>query len=228
MGTGNGAGSILHMVNTLKNNRPLLKRRSKFKNSKEYFDAYSDASLGAEGELHIKPITEEELQSVRQKTIASNRTWLLVMVVASLLIGIPITFFMTRYFIKARHDNLAYMKQKQELVIEQERLAKEELINKFQNYIVSGGEWLNKKHFYNAAFQYRKAYELNVDNDEATKRLFLTYTQECFNENKQCELAIQTIHQYLQTHPEEKNLAEKMEMCKDVLNDIERSIRAGK
>lgn len=143
------------------------------------------------------------------------------MVIVFLLLFVPVTFFLTRYFIKARHDNLAYMKLKQEFVIEQERLAKEEVIIKYQNYIISGDEWLNKKHFYNAAFQYRKAYELSVDNDEATKRLILTYTQECFDENKQCELAIQTIRQYLQTHPEEKNLAEKMEMCKDILNDLE-------
>ncbi|MCG8697779.1 MAG: hypothetical protein MI922_06975, partial [Bacteroidales bacterium] len=157
----------------------------------------------------IKPITKEELQTVRTKTLASNRKRLRLIIFLFCITFIPILFLGVKALVKMKQRNIAYNIH---LIEQQEQ---ERLIN-YQVYIDKGDYWLNKQQFYNAASCYHKAYQSGINDQEAYKRLIMAYTQECITENRHCKLAVRTILQYFESHPVEKELIEKMELCKAI------------
>ena len=84
--------------------------------------------------------------------------------------------------------------------IDSEVISSKKRVEKFQFYLNDGDAWLSNKHYYNAVFQYRKAYKLYPKNYHAKYRLIMGLAYQCQYELRGCtegkELALQFAEQY--------------------------------
>lgn len=79
-------------------------------------------------------------------------------------------------------------------------------LEKFEFYLSDGDEWLSNKHYYNAVFQYRKAYKLFPNSYRSNYHLVMGLAYQCQHESKGCregkKLALHLAEQY----PDERDV----------------------
>lgn len=194
-----GFGSINHMIVTLRNNKKLLPaKRSFFKNKdystikNEYYNVVGDA-------FNIKEANPEQLLAIRKKIIKKRkreaRTFLFL-----LCIGIPLIVLGLYYSFHNYRFGFPNVKTAQEVSLENND--EEE----YMFFLEDGDAWLQKRNYYNAVFQYKKAVALYPSDFEANYRLALGYSYQCQYDFENCDKGMQLILKLEKEFPENKDI----------------------
>lgn len=199
-----GFGSINHMIVTLRNNKNLLPtKRSLFRPNRyrsiknEYYNAVGEA-------FDIKKSTPEQLQKIRNTIVRkrkkkARRLGLVICIVLPLIcIGVY----------KAFHNfSFGFPKLEQQITkINTEKSKKES----YMFFINNGDEWLSKRNFYNAAFQYKKALQLFPSDFEANYRLALAYSYRCQYDFEDCEIGMKLTRKLEEQFPSNSDIKKIM------------------
>ncbi len=196
-----GEGSIQAMINSLRNNKNLLRKRSIFKKERTFLSTKKEYYKAAQGEFDLKKATKEELKTLREKIIKqrkieNRKSWSIVLAVMISLVLILI--------------NATYKTNKKE--IERIETAKDnyliEHINDYIYYLEEGDKWIEKKNWNNATYRYEQAVKLFPEEYEANYRLALSYGYSCSYKNKNCEKGRRLTNQLLKLYPEDSKLLE--------------------
>jgi len=196
-----GGGSMQHMMNSLRNNKSLLRKRSIFKKERTFLSTKKEYYKAAQGEFDLKKITKEELillraKIIKQRKIENRRSWAIVLVVM-----VPIVLLGIKASYKTDKKNIESIETaKDNYLIEH--------INDYAYYIEEGDKWIEKKNWNNATYRYEQAVKLFPEDYEANYRLALSYSYSCTYQNKNCEKGRTLTHRLLKSHPEEQNLLE--------------------
>lgn len=181
-----GFGSINHMIVTLRNNKKLLPaKRSFFKNRRyaskknEYRNAWGEA-------FNRKKATPEQLLALRTEIIKKRkkeaRGFMLL-----LSIGIPLIVLTLYFTFRNFRFGFPNIKSTQEIAVENHDA------EKYYFYLKDGDSWLEKRNYYNAVFQYKKAVALYPSDFEANYRLVLGYSYQCQYDFENCSQGMQLI-----------------------------------
>jgi len=194
-----GFGSINHMIVTLRNNKKLLPaKRSYFKNrnystiKNEYYNAVGDA-------FNIKNANPEQLLAIRKKIIRKRkkeaRTFFFL-----LCIGIPLIVLGLYFSFHNFRFGFPTVKTAQEVSLENNN--EEE----YMFFLKDGDAWLQKRNYYNAVFQYKKAVALYPSDFEANYRLALGYGYQCQYDFENCDNGMKLILKLEKEFPDNKDI----------------------
>ncbi|MBG43239.1 MAG: hypothetical protein CL530_04655 [Aequorivita sp.] len=194
-----GFGSINHMIVTLRNNKKLLPaKRSYFKNrnystiKNEYYNAVGDA-------FNIKNANPEQLLAIRKKIIRKRkkeaRTFFFL-----LCIGIPLIVLGLYFSFHNFRFGFPTVKTAQEVSLENNN--EEE----YMFFLKDGDAWLQKRNYYNAVFQYKKAVALYPSDFEANYRLALGYSYQCQYDFENCDNGMKLILKLEKEFPDNKDI----------------------
>lgn len=194
-----GFGSINHMIVTLRNNRNLLPtKRSYFKN-RDYSTLKNEYYNAVGGAFNLKKANPEQLLAIRKKIIKKRkkeaRVFLLLLCVCLPLIVLVLYFSFHNF-----RFGFPNVKTAQEISIENND---EE---KYMFYLEDGDTWLQKRNYYNAVFQYKKAVALYPSDFEANYRLALGYSYQCQYDFENCDKGMKLVSILEKEFPEKKEI----------------------
>jgi len=194
--SGGGGGSIQAMINSLRDNKNLIRKRPSFaERRKEYLTSYSQLKISS------KKATKEELMKVKRKIIlqrkVARRKSIIVLSVVIPLIVIAI-FYITDTNSSSINRTTTINNQKQ--------------IKKYNFHIADGDKMIHKKQWNNAIFQYTRAMEVFPKELDAQYRLALAYSYKCKYENESCNTADSLVNRLYNFYPNNKEIKELKEI----------------
>ena len=176
-----GFGSINHMIVTLRNNKRLLPNRRSYFKPNSYQVTKTEYNKAAGATFNIKKATPTQLQKIRasiiQKRKREARNFAIIICVAIPLIGFGL--YMT-------FQNVSFGFPKTE-----ESVTKTNNEEQYMFYIKDGDNWLSKRNYFNAVFQFKKALQLFPSDFEANYRLALAYSYRCQYDFEDCRTGMQ-------------------------------------
>ncbi len=194
-----GEGSMQHMINTLRNNKSMLRRKSMFKKERTFLSTRKEYYRAAKGKVNLKNATKEELLQLRKKIIKRRkveniRAWAIVLVilVPAIILGVDLL-------------------NKEEKIETNETVNEEYLIDNLNEYtylIEEGDKWIAKKNWNNAIYRYEQAVKLFPEELEANYRLALAYSYSCKYTHKNCEIGNALAGKLLKFFPENQDVLE--------------------
>lgn len=179
-----GEGHILAMIQSLRYNRSLLRRKGLYPKEKLFLNTKKESLLASEGKIEVQKVSKEHLLRIRNK-IAKQRkkSNLLLLVIAIFLISI-VSFYGVKFSENQANDIDIFQ-------IEQETKKN----NQYLFYIIDGDAWFGKRKWHNAVFQYKKALELYPKDYDAMLRLTIAYSYQCEEKDKNCDLGKEYLDQ---------------------------------
>lgn len=185
-----GAGiAITAMLNSLKNNKKLLRPKRIFLNQSKINYKFSS------GKIEVSPVSEDQLISISQKHISesrkSKRKWSVVLV----LLLIPVIIL----FQHVVQNQIQLEDKMNQHIYEANKLQYLELI-------ADGDQWLQKRKWHNAIFQYKKAKEIFPMEFDIHYRLAYVYGLRCENEFLNCKDAKKELDILLEEFPKKSEL----------------------
>ena len=142
-----------------------------------------------------KKISKEKLVELKfkyKKEVEQEQRRSLIKTVFITLILIPsITIVIFQFFFKTGNENY----KPYESPYQKET---EESINKQINTLLNSGyNWLNKNHFKNARFQFKRVLEIQQNNESALFGMTASYVYECKMNNSNCNIASRKLKEYI-------------------------------
>lgn len=210
-----GFGSIQGMINSLRENRKLLRRKSLFDKAKSMFDGDEEYPHGPKGRLFEKKASAAELNAIKAQMSEQKRLERLM--TYGIIAAIFLVVFATGYWVVHNvQEGDAYTEKA--LAKENEATTKKHL-EQYQFYIAEGDKWLRQNHWNNAIFQYKEALEVSPNNLGAKHRLVIAYTYKCKATQENCEEAKNLIDQLIEAKPDKKSLYELRASYKYAIKD---------
>lgn len=165
------------MLDSLKNNKKLLRRKSTFTILKEQRKVLENANLLKGKQLEDKgPLSPEikaALKAAAHERIRKDR----IRMVVSLFIAVFAVLVAAYVFIPSPSPKKPTFQEEQ---------AYQEKREKFDFYINDGFMWLNKHHYKNALFQFKLAAEMSPKNIQARLGLTAAYAGSCLIDFEHC------------------------------------------
>ena len=193
-----GDGSIQGMINSLNNNKKLLRSLRLFKKEKTFLNVKKEYLKAAEGKLILREASRVELRQLREKIKKQRRKDNILIIAIWLIASIAFIYFM---FTTIREDIVAIKNQE---ALEFSKKEKE-----FLSLIIDGDEWFKKGKWHNSIFLYEKAKEIFPKNYDVNYRLVRSYGFQCENDYKNCDTAKKLLDELLLIFPnKEKELLE--------------------
>ncbi len=194
-----GEGSMQHMINTLRNNKSMLRKKSMFKKERTFLSTRKEYYHAAEGKIDLKKATKEELLLLRKKILKrrkaeSIRTWIIVSAFLIPIIMLGVYALNTEKKKKIEDSETA----KEKYLIEN--------LNEYTYLIEEGDKWIAKKNWNNAIYRYEQAVKLFPKNFEANYRLALAYSYSCTYNHKNCEIGSALTGKLLKFFPENQDV----------------------
>jgi hypothetical protein len=190
-----GEGSMKAMSDSLKANRNLRRKKSFFSKENAYQNRKIEYLRAAKGVANIKTASKEELALIRKKyTWQRRKKYLFISIFFTL------SFILFSYFSFQTIQN----SKKKDSQIEKKILV--EKITKTSFFISDGDKQLEKGHWHNAIFQYKKALEILPNDYDLQYRLTYAYVYQCRNTKKDCAIANEKVSKLLAIFPEKKDL----------------------
>ncbi len=194
-------GSVLAMIQSLKANaRPKHKAYQGWNKTEELrFQAYK--------ELWAKKVSPEELERIKTKfrkeiEIEQRRT--IIVTILSVVIFVPLILFVgfNLFFNTA---------QKQETEVSEKTVDLEQI-----NYLLNSGyEWINKKHYKNARYQFKRVLELQPENKTARYGMAASWVYQCQIDNTGCDEAKKRLDTFISDYGEDDSTS----LLKEILDD---------
>ncbi|PQJ76704.1 hypothetical protein [Polaribacter glomeratus] len=198
-----GEGSIQGMLTSLSNNKRLLRKKNMFRPERTFLSLKRAYIKSAGGEIELKKATKKQLRAIRIQIIRERRknwhAFYNIFLFLFLIVG-----FITYNFI-------------QNYTIAKEKTKKIELDNKIERsllLIAKGDYWLKKRSWYNAIFEYKRAFELLPNDYTVYYRLAHAYSLRCENEFEDCKKGKKLLDKLINQFPEKSELLELEELLK--------------
>ncbi len=175
-----GEGFSKHASTSLRENRNLRRKKNIFKKEKSFFIRRKEYLKERKGILHFKKVSTKELAIIKEKIALKakndgSRQLLILILLLILVILIGVVFFNSQARIENKNKETS-----SELYIQ-------ENIEEFNYLVSSGDDWLTKKKYHNAIFQYKLALKLFPNDSVANYRLLSAYDIRCQKQNKGCD-----------------------------------------
>lgn len=200
-----GAGSMDHMVKTIKNNAKLLRRKGMFKKERSFLQSKKEDFATEAGGIPTEDISAESLNMIRNRIVSARKKRNLKL---GLFIAVtfPLLLLIGFYFLQGfsfGFDTLENTGPDQRNIAAEKSDITEE---KYLYYLNDGDTWLQKKSYYNAIFQYKKAVELFPSEFAAHYRMAVAYSYQCQYEFKGCEEGMKIIERLEKEFPNSEEL----------------------
>jgi len=187
---------IPRAINLLRYNKSLLRKKSTFKPESGFLRTKKEYYKAAEGKLNLKQVTPEELHLIRKKVLKSQKRELLRVYFVFGIILLTLGFFI----LKNRNTNESISQDMYPIYEKHQGIS---AIDQYEFFISDGDQWLEKKHWHNAIFQYKKALELFPSSYDANYRLAIAYNYKCLASNSKCDDSIARIAFLHQKYPQD-------------------------
>jgi len=200
-----GAGSMDHMVKTIINNAKLLRRKGMFKKERSFLQSNKEDFSTPTGGIPTEAISEEKLASIRTKIIVARKKRNLRLGIF-LAISVPLMLIMGFYFFQGYSlgfDTLENTGPNQVNIATQKAVASE---GKYLYYLEDGDLWLQKKSYYNAIFQYKKATELFPSEFAGQYRLAVAYSYQCQYDFEGCKEGMKIVKKLEKAYPDSEEV----------------------
>jgi hypothetical protein len=178
--SGGGGGSVLAMIQMLRNNKNLLnKRTSYFKIKRNYTSAKKSGTTPLTSLENRKPISREELQAIRKKIKSGKRkNLLLISLLSGFCLFLVVLGFQsvlsrtsTHPIYKSQIETVVYSKLKPQ---------------PFRDHMKSGLMKLEDKDYFMAAGSFKRALKHKPGNLMAEYYLTKSYCLLCYQRNQAC------------------------------------------
>ncbi len=190
-----GGGSIQGMINSLKNNKKLLRRNRMFLKDRSFLNLKKEYLKAADGEVNFKKATKKQLSEIRVKVIRERKKrsyiYIGLFIACFFIIGFPIYHdFKANKMAEETTDSIQLEKDKKE----------------YLDLIADGDLWLSKKKWHNAIFQYKEALTLFPKEYDANYRLAMAYCYRCESEFEDCKKAKKLLEKLIRRYPNRLDL----------------------
>lgn len=188
-----GEGFMLHMINTLRDNRGLLRRKGMFKRKQTFLTRRKEYYKASQGNFIFKELSKDELKAIRRKVLKQRRKdsiiqWSIFLILSSLI------FFMVSFF---------FIEDPKPQETESN---KDKHLKDYFFYIQEGDKWIGQRNWDNAIFEYKIAQKHFPKKYEINYRLALAYSYNCKFELKDCKKATALIDKLLVLEPKDTTL----------------------
>lgn len=180
-------GTVLAMIQSLKANaRP---KHNAFQDWKKA----DGRIIHTDRRIILKSVSPEELEQVKEKIrknriAEKNRNLIKIVLIIAFLV--PFLGFVTyQVFFTSFHANINPYRPTQENPVN--------TTEQITYLLNSGYEWLNKNHYRNARFQFKRVLEIQPNNKTASYGLVATYVYECKIDDSNCEEAKTMLEAYI-------------------------------
>ena len=198
-----GEGSIQGMTTSLSNNKRLLRKKNMFRPERTFLSLKRAYIKSAGGEIELKKATKNQLRAIRNQIIKERRknwyAFYIIFLFLFLIVGL-ITYNSIQNTIiakeKAKEIELAHKKERSLLLISK------------------GDYWLKKRSWFNAIFEYKRAFELLPDDYSVNYRLAYAYSLRCENEFEDCKKGKKLLDKLINQFPEKPELLQLKELLK--------------
>ncbi len=190
-----GGGSIQGMIISLRNNKKLLRPKRSFLNQRKEF------LKAAKGEVNLRKASKEELELFRKKIYEERKRQRKIDIAIWSGLGI-ILLFAGVFLAKTLTDQVA-------------DLEKKNFNTKADSYlelIEDGDQWLTKRKWHNAIFQYEKALEIFPKEYDINYRLTYALCLRCEADFINCKEAKSKLDKLLLQYPNKSELMELQKM----------------
>jgi hypothetical protein len=195
------SGNIQQMINTLRDNKNLLSKESRFKKEWGLAAIGKNYTKKESGQLYFKSPTKKERLEVRRDILVRRKGERLAMFALWLALFI---FVVSATFYILSMDAPAVSPVKKRTYPSDEPTPDMQ----YTYFIQTGDKWMGQNKWYNAAFEYKKALEVYPGNYTAKYRLATTYAYHCQTEGTNCEAFISLINGMVSSYPDKKELFE--------------------
>ena len=193
-----GGGSILAMIQSLRNNKNLLRKRGLFNRERSFFDRKKEYHRAGNAKLDFKKVSKEDLQIIRKRIIKQRKVKLIKNW------SITIIFFSVLGF--------GVLKMIGAFDVDQTKIKNTDRLDLVINYedynffIAEGDRWMRLKHWDNAIYQFKKAVELLPIDYDANFKLATAYSNKCQPNHEDCKVGIELTIQLLEIFPNDTGL----------------------
>jgi hypothetical protein len=198
-----GEGSIQGMITSLSNNKRLLRKKNMFRPEKTFMSLKRAYIKSAGGEIELKKATKKQLRAIRIQIIQERRkNWYAFYIIFLFLFSV--IGFVTYNSI-------------QNTIIAKEKAEKIELAYKEERsllFISKGDYWLKKRSWFNAIFEYKRAFELLPYDYTVNYRLVNAYCLRCENEFEDCKKGKKLLDKLINQFPKKPELLQLKELLK--------------
>jgi len=198
-------GSVLAMIQSLRNNaRPKHDAFQDWKKTEKRI-------FHSNQKLTSKSVTPEELFKIKSRIKKENETEQkrsFYLTIVSIVVLVPlIVFVVFQFFFNSSQKSFQAQQTKTETT---------ENVSEQLNYLLNSGyEWLNKNHYKNARFQFKRVLEIQPDNKSANYGLLATYIYECKIDSTNCNEATLMFRNFVEKYGADGST----EYLKDILQE---------
>jgi hypothetical protein len=175
-------GSVQSMINTLRSNSRLLRRKSTFTILREEIERIDNRNLLKGRPLtNHKPLTSElkaQLKASAKESLKKDRVSSIIGLAISLVVTVGIVYI---FYPTKTNSSLVISKKEHIEYLENKR--------KYEFYINDGYKWLNKQNYHNAIFQFELATKIDKHNFLARLGLTSALAGSCFVNSDKCDKA---------------------------------------
>ena len=188
-------GSVLATIKSLRANaRPKHKAYQNWNKTEELrFQAYK--------ELWTKKVSPEELERIKakfRKEIEKEQRRSIIVTILSVVVFVPLILFVGFDFF---FDAAQKQEKARHTVISEKKIDLEGI-----NYrLNSGYEWLSKKHYKNARYQFNMVLEQQPENQSAQYGMAATYVYQCEIDKTGCDEAKKLLNAYITDYGEDNS-----------------------
>ncbi len=190
-----GGGSIQGMIISLRNNKKLLRPKRSFLNQRKEF------LKAAKGEVNLKKASKEELKLFREKIYQERKRHRKITIIIWSGIGVML-LFAAIMLNKTMKEQLRNSEMKKHDVKK----------STYLKLIEDGDDWLTKRRWHNAIFQYQKALEIFPKEYDINYRLTYALCLRCETDFIDCKEAKNKLEKLLLQYPNKSELKELRKM----------------
>ena len=199
-----GEGSMKAMIDSLRNNKKLLRNKSRFTKERSFLNLKETDLKGASGKRRFKPYSKEAIKKIKAKFQRKRKQEKVLFAFLGLLFFLLFIFigtFLIKEVLQEQNDRKQLNIQKQEQA--------------YLKHIAFGDRWFSESNWHNAIFYYKKALELYPNDYDSSYRLLQAYGQNCEKELEDCAKAKDLLDELLVKFSDKKS---ELTQLKEVLN----------
>jgi len=188
-----GSSSAKGMIDSLRNNRKLLRKKSRFKKDRTFLSLNENDLKGAKGKPTFKAYSKEAIKNIKSKFKRRRKrenVFFAFLGLLGLFFSILLGTFLVKDVVQERN------KSRQEQIQKNERV--------YLRYIEFGDRWFSQGKWKNAIFYYKQGVEVYPNDYEMNYRLLRAYCQFCKNDLEDCALAKELLDSLLIRFPEKE------------------------
>ena len=148
-----GSGAIGYMVNTIRNNRKLLRKKSMFKKERTFLSLTGQDYKSAEGKVASKKLSSNELRRIKERTLKEAQKDTNRAIIIAAILAIPLLLLFALWMKNNEGATPSMEEAKQHEFFEKN-------LNEYLFLLEDGDRWLQENRLKNAVYRYKQAVAL--------------------------------------------------------------------